>query len=367
MNILMVVKNLRVSNGVSSYVMNYYRELIKTEGINIDFLIVSDAGSIYYDEILNNGNKIFFMPKLKRIYKCYKYLNDLFRNSDYDILHSNVLNSNAIIAFLAQKNKIPVRIIHSHATQNGDNWIKKIINWPFFFISQKCSNVRFACSKKAGDNTFGKKDYYLIYNSIDCEKFKFSEVYRKQIRNKYNIDENTLLLGTVARITKQKNPYFMIDILENLNKKNENFVFWWLGNGDLDDEVKAYANSKNLANKIEFFGATNDIYKYYSALDVFLLPSFYEGLPVVGIEAQINGLPCLFSKSISEEVKLNKNVSFLNINNSDIWCDNILNKESYEHIRVIHDDVIKKYNIDNSANDLKEIYVQICNKFRKEI
>lgn len=366
MNILMVVKNLRLSNGVSSYVMNYYRKLIKCDDINIDFLVVSDVGSSYYDEIYNNGSKIFFMPKLKNIYKCYKYLEEIFSNNKYDVLHSNVLNSDAIIAIVAKKYDVPVRILHSHATQNGDRFWKKIINWPFFQIAKKCSNVFFACSKKAGDNLFKKSDYHLIYNSIDYEKFKYSEEFRKQIRKENNVEQGTLVLGTIARITKQKNPFFIVDIIEMLKKQNVNFVFWWLGNGDLDDEIKMYANSKNVADKIKFFGATDDIYKYYSALDMFLLPSFYEGLPVVGIEAQINGLLCMFSTNISEEVKLNNNVFFLNINNPSIWYDNILSKECYEHINVRYDD-IKKYNIDDSAEDLKKIYIQLCNKYRKEM
>ena len=182
MKILYVVKNMRVSNGVASYIMNYYRRIIKKRNVSIDFLIVSDVGSPYYDEIHKNGSNIYIMPSFKEPIRMLKFLNNIFKNNHYDVLHSNVFNSNFLIAYIAKKNGVPVRILHSHATKNGDNLLKIIRNKPFQFMSIYFSNYLFACSEMAGKQIYKTKKFYVINNAIDLEKFKFSNDLRNEIR-----------------------------------------------------------------------------------------------------------------------------------------------------------------------------------------
>ena len=173
MKVLYVVKNLRLANGVASYIMNYYRKLRK-ENVRMDFLIISDVPSSYYDEIKEDGNNIYILPSYKKnICKVYSYLNNLLKTEKYDIVHCNTVNSGSLVLKLAKKNNIPVRILHSHATQNGDKISKRIIGTFFKIIAIKNANVYFACSKYAGTSLFKNKKFTVIPNAINIDKFSF--------------------------------------------------------------------------------------------------------------------------------------------------------------------------------------------------
>lgn len=363
MKILYVVKNMRISNGVSSYVMNYYRELIKKENVKIDFLIVSDVGSPYYEEIKNNGSNIYIMPSFKHFFKMIKFLKNIFKNNNYDILHSNVFNSNFPIAYMAKKYNVPVRILHSHATSNGDNWFKIIRNKPFQFLSIYYSNYLFACSNLAGKNIYKKKEYYVVNNAIDLKKFEFDKEIRNNIRKKENIDDSRFILSTVGRITEQKNPVFILNIIKKISDFNSDFVFWWFGNGNLDNEIKNKAVEMGIDNNIKFFGAVNDVYNYYNAMDLFILPSLYEGLPVVGIEAQANGVPVIFADTITKEVKMNETVEFISILSIEEWVTSIKKKlnEDFSH-NCNSKKLNENYDIKKLSNKLLLKYEELIKK-----
>ena len=356
MKVLFVVKNLRLSNGVSSFIMNYYRELIKKKDMSFDFLIVSDVGSPYYDEIRKNGGNIFIMPSLKHPIKLINYLKNLFKNNKYDVLHSNVFNSCFPIAYYAKKYGVKVRILHSHATSNGDSLIKRIRNYPFQLLGLKYSNYYFACSKLAGEKIFKKKNFFVVNNAIDLSKFKYSEKTRIKIRKDNNIHEDTIVIGMVGRITIQKNPYFILKIVEELKKQNKNFILWWFGTGDMDKEIINYAKRMKLDDKIIFWGSQNNIQNYYNAMDCFILPSFYEGLPVVGIEAQSMGLKCYFSNKITNEVSLNKYTEFLSIDDSNLWADRIKECTSIERNEILKNSKLSNYSIESLSKVLYNEY-----------
>lgn len=360
MKILYVVKNMRISNGVASYIMNYYRRIIKKKNVSIDFLIVSDVGSPYYDEIHKHGSNIYIMPSFKEPIRMFKFLNKIFKDNHYDILHSNVFNSNFLIAYIAKKNGVPVRILHSHATKNGDNLLKIIRNKPFQFMSIYFSNYLFACSEMAGKQIYKTKKFYVINNAIDLEKFKFSNDLRNEIRGENKIEKDELIISTVGRLTIQKNPYFILEIISILSKQNIKFQFWWFGNGDLDNKIKNKANEMELNDYIKFFGSIDDVYKYYNAMDIFILPSLYEGLPIVGIEAQANGLRCIFSDNITDETKLYEKTLFLPIESAEVWCNTIIRcindcNHNIDDYTLLHE----KYDISKLSDSLYKKYVEL--------
>lgn len=361
MKILYVVKNLRVSNGVSSFVMNYYRQLIKKENINIDFLVISDVESPYYEEIRNNGGKIFVMPSFSKPWRIIKFMKHIFQDKSYDIVHSNVFNSGCIVAYYAKRYNVPVRILHSHATTNGDNIVKRIRNKPFQFFSIKFSNYLFACSKMAGKNIYGKKNYYVINNAIDLKKYEFDNNKRNEIRKEIiDHDEEKCIVATVGRLTMQKNPYFILDIIDLLKKEKFNFEFWWFGSGNLDEKIKRSARDRGIEEKIRFFGSVNDLDKYYSAMDIFILPSFYEGLPVVGVEAQVNGLKCIFSDRITDEIIISKHAKMMQIDDASIWKKQIIdNCQHNNRNEMIGSIDTKDYDIKKLGDKLYELYVKI--------
>lgn len=365
MKVLFVVKNMRLSNGVSSYVMNYYRQLVN-DTFHYDFLVVNDVGSPYYDEIEKTGGKVFLMPSYKKeAHKIISFLKVVFTQNQYDVIHCNVMNSGSLILLMAKLYGIKVRILHSHATQTGDTTWKKLRNKLFCSVTLKCANTYFACSHLAGDYLFGNNNYFTISNAIEIERFKFSQENRSKIRTSLKIGKCKVIM-TVGRFTHQKNPFFIVDIVKHYSIQYKDFVFWWFGNGELEENVKAYAASQGVVDKITFWGACTDVDKYYSAADVFILPSLYEGLPVVGIEAQIAALPVVFSDSISEEAQISDSVRFISIKDPNVWIstiEDVFNTNRLENEKTVkHSD----WNITEQAEKLAVIYDELLERERKK-
>lgn len=365
MKVLYVVKNMRLSNGVASYAMNYYRKL-KNHIDQFDFLIISDVGSPYYDEILSNGNHVFFLPSYKKeLHKIRPFLSKLFDENKYDILHCHVVNSGSLILMEAQEHRIPVRILHSHATKTGDKKRKEIRNILFSKLSQKYANQYFSCSRLAGDYLFGNKPYTVINNAVDIEKYGFKEETRTKIRTTMKC-KNKIIVGTVGRMTIQKNPYFIINIIKALQNKISNFEFWWFGDGGLEEKIKLYAAQLGVLEKIVFFGACKNVHEFYSAMDVFILPSKYEGLPLVGIEAQVSGLQSIFSDKITTEVVIGEGAVFLPIEKSDKWAQDIIKYSTFDRVRNINSLKIESYQIEKQSQVLLEKYQAILKSYKSD-
>lgn len=365
MKILFVVKNMRLSNGVASYAMNYYRKLNGSD-IQFDFLIISDVGSPYYSEIEESGNKVFFMPSYKKEpFKIIPYLNRLFTNNKYDVVHCNVMNSGSVILKIAKIHKVPVRILHSHATQTGDKKWKELRNKLFCAVSLKNANTYFSCSHLAGDYLFGKDNYYLIPNAIDVDKYSYDQQKRNFLREE-EYCEKKLIVTTVGRFTRQKNPIFIVDIVDELSKMGIEFTFWWFGNGELEPEVHKYAHEKGVDKYIKFWGANPKVMDYYSAADIFILPSLYEGLPVVGIEAQVAALPVLLADTITTETKISDSVRFLPIASAKLWAKYIAELRDCNRETIAKNLNLSEYKIENQAKKLKNLYSDLLMKYKLE-
>ena len=363
MKILYVVKNMRLANGVASYVMNYYRKLRNVPNIKMDFLIVSDVPSPYYDEIKGDGNNVYILPSYKKnLFKVIKFLKDLFNSEEYDVIHCNTVNSSSLILKIAKNYNIPVRILHSHATKNGDNLLKRLVGSFFKKIAIKNANSYFACSKYAGDSMFKEREYTIIHNAVDISKFEFNKKIRENIRKNAKVSNDSLIVMTVGRITKQKNPFFIVDIIEKIVKKEDKVIFWWFGSGDLDDKIKEYINKKSLNNKVKLFGSISNVSDYYSAADIFILPSLFEGLPVVGIEAQISGMLALFSDKITHEVKISKNCYFINIEAAELWAKMIFRFRNYDRDKNIKSIRKKEYDINFQYKNLLNKYKELLER-----
>ena len=362
MKILFVVKNMRLSNGVASYAMNYYRKLNGSD-IQFDFLIISDVGSPYYSEIEESGNKVFFMPSYKKEpFKIIPYLNRLFTDNKYDVVHCNVMNSGSVILKIAKIHKVPVRILHSHATQTGDKKWKELRNKFFCAVSLKNANTYFSCSHLAGDYLFGKDNYYLIPNAIDIDKYSYDQQKRKLLREEERC-EKKLVVTTVGRFTRQKNPMFIVDIVDELSKMGIEVAFWWFGNGELEPEVHKYAGEKGVDKYIKFWGANPKVMDYYSAADIFILPSLYEGLPVVGIEAQVAALPVLLADTITTETQISDSVRFLPITDAKLWAENIAELRNCNRETIAKSLNLSEYKIENQAEKLKNLYSDLLRKY----
>lgn len=299
--VLHVLNNLGYG-GAETFVMNVYRHVERSK-VQFDFLIRSNQNGPMLQEIESLGGQVIELPPFPgKALSNYRALDKFLKvhADEYEAMH---VHANALIYVkplqLAKKYGIPCRIIHSHSTGSRFKMLhmantKRVSHW---------ATHRFACSSLAGEWMFPDEDYEFVPNGIDLEKFAFSETDRRGIRRQYDI-ENSFVVGHVGRFVPQKNHPFIVEVFEALHKKSPNAVLLLVGDGENLDSIKTLVKSKGLSESVVFVGAVENVEKYYSAMDCFLFPSVCEGLGIVLVEAQANGLPCLVSEAVTQEVNL---------------------------------------------------------------
>ena len=268
--------------GVESVVMNYYKNIDRNR-IQFHFLCDEDSTDIPYEEIEKLGGKVIVIPPYQKLFKYQKELYRIFKENNYKIIHSHI---NALSVFplrIAKKEGVPIRIAHSHSTSNKKEWKKNILKMILRPFSKLYANNYFACTEYAGKWLFGKKvverkELNVINNAIDLKKFEFNENTREDLRKELGIKEDVLVIGHVGRFMKQKNHEFLIDVFEKAIKQDDNIYLILVGQGPLEDKIKEMAKEKGIEDKILFLGQRNDVNKLYQAMDIFVLPSLYEGL-----------------------------------------------------------------------------------------
>ena len=350
-----------VGGGVESVIMNYYRHLDHSK-VQFDFICDEDSTRIPYDEIKKLGGRVFLVPKYQNLPKYLKALEKLFKENKYRIVHTNINTLSVFPLYAAKKAKVPIRISHSHSTSNPKerkrNLIKNILR-PF---SKRYATDYFACSELAGRYLFGNKAFdqgevKIIHNAIDIEKFKFDEVARKKLRKEFGINDSTVVIGHVGRFVQQKNHTFLVDVFKEYHKKNPDSKLLLVGSGPLEDEIKKKVEKLGLKDFVLFLGQRDDINKLYSAMDVFCLPSLYEGLGVVGIEAQVAGLPCMFSDKIPDDIKITDSIRFIKLTDKlKIWGDEIVKVVIDKRSSTVSNRCTKNYNIEEAVTFLKIEY-----------
>lgn len=271
-----------MDGGVESVVMNYYRNIDKSK-VQFHFICDEDSTDIPYDEIEKLGGKVIVVPPYQKLFKYQKELYKIFKENNYKIVHSHI---NALSVFplrIAKKAGVPIRIAHSHSTSNKKEWKKNIVKNILRPFSKVYANKFFACTKHAGEWLFGKKiierkELNVINNAIDLKKFEFNEKIREDLRKEFGIKEDTIVMGHIGRFMKQKNHDFLIDVFNELIKKDENSILILIGQGPLLNDMKQKVRDLKIEDKVKFIGQVTDVEKYYNIMDVFLFPSIYEGL-----------------------------------------------------------------------------------------
>lgn len=355
--ILEVLPCLTQSNGVAAYISNYFKFAKNKEKFDIYFLVFAKSICDRHDEILKNGGKIIEMYPSKNIFQYIQKLKKLFKEGSFDIIHCHAPNFGAIVMPIAKKYGIKVRITHSHVNKSGETFIKNIRNYVMSLVCVYFSNYYFACSTSAAEMLFKNKEYIVINNAIDLEKFKFSNKKRKELRKKLNID-NKFVIGEFGRLCSQKNQFFILKIFNEYLNKNQNSILLLAGDGPLETSLKMKVEEMGLSNKVIFLGSVNNIYDYYNVLDFFVLPSTYEGLGIVLIEAQANGLHCLASnKVIPPEAKVSKLLEFVSLDKSPKeWSNKIIECERVNIIKEIEEN---GFDIKQESNKLFELYLNL--------
>ncbi len=347
-----------LGGGVESVVMNYYRHIDRSK-IQFNFICDEDSTNIPYEEIEKLGGKVILIPPYQKIFKYHKKLKKILKEGNYKIVHSHINTLSVFSLFAAKCAGVPVRIAHSHSTTNKKEKKKNLVKQILRPFSKVFATDYMACTEHAGRWLFGNKEYdngnvYLLNNAIDLDKFKYDEKLRKEKRKELNIKEDTLVIGHVGRFVEQKNHRFLIDIFNEVHKQNKNSVLLLIGQGPLMDEMKQKVDSLGISDSVKFLGQRKDVSELYNAMDLFLFPSLYEGLGMVLIEAQANGLPCIASTEVPKIADISNNVQFYNLNDSiDIWLKN----SDIKRFKFIRKNCI--YDIKKEAEKLEKYYAKI--------
>ena len=346
--------------GLETMLMNYYRN-IDREKIQFDFLTHRPYRSDYDDEIESLGGHVYYAPRLypKNYPAYFKYMEKFYKeHPEYKIVHSHIDSMSYLPLLAAKKAGVSVRIAHSHNT-SIDKDFKYILKQYFRFRINSVTTNRLACGQEAGQFLFGRnKDFKVVPNAVEAEKFYFNPSIREKKRKELNLTDE-FVIGHVGRISYQKNHKFLVEIFNEIQKKEPNSCLLLIGVGEKEEEVKAQVKKLGLDSKVKFLGNRSDVYEIYQAMDVFLLPSLFEGIPVVGVEAQFADLPCVFSDKVPSEVKFNEKTIFEKLSNSAIeWADSIL--QFRKCARNKDKSLIENsdYNIENAHHILTDYYLQ---------
>ncbi|NMV55573.1 glycosyltransferase family 1 protein, partial [Lactobacillus reuteri] len=309
------MKNIKVmhfvsglgNDGVTQVIKNYTSRL--NQHYNIDNIIVyqHQATRVKIKELQEIGDRLYEIPyksdhPIANLRETYR----IIKNEKPDIVHAHM----SLLCFyplsIAYLLGVKVRIAHAHIAQDNVNLHLATLFKKLNFIF---ANRYIACGEAAGKYMFANKNYDILYNAIDQEKFKFNMKNRKQIRRDLGISEDTILLGNIGRLTEQKNQIFLIKMFKSFQKKHNDSQLILIGEGELREKLELEKKKLCLQKKIRIINGTNHPEYYYSACDFFLLPSLYEGLPVSAIEAQASGVNTILSDSIDKSVNYN-NASF---------------------------------------------------------
>lgn len=347
--------------GVESFIINYCKELCGK--IDFDFLTYN-VKPAYFDTIKSMGANVYTVTgKRENLFKNRKQLKQFFdkRGKDYDVIWLNLCELSSIEPLIfAKKSGIKKRIVHSHNTQNMSSRLASLLHKFNKKQIAKYATDFWACSKEAGDFFFSDvpvKKVVIINNAVNVEKFKYNSEQRKKYREMLDMS-NRLVIGHVGRMHRQKNPFFVLDIFAKILTLQANAVLLWVGTGELFSDIKKKAIELGIDKSIIFAGARKDVNDLMQSMDVFLLPSLYEGFPVVLVEAQASGLPCLVSNTVTEQVKILESCRMLDLKDgADLWAESAINVGSMSVRRQEEWEKVQKAGYDIKQEAEKLVYL----------
>lgn len=316
------------SGGKKNLVMEYYRNIDKSK-IQFDFFCDTDSNAIPQDEIERLGGRVYQIAPYQNIFKNMSQMRTICKKNKYRIMHSYNGTMNLFSMFVGWQCGIPIRISESismaHSTDKKT--ILKNILKPFskLFATNFVANGE-ACGRwQFGNKLFDEGKGRVFKTVINTDENKYDEKLRNKTRKEYGIEDN-IVIGHIGRLTEQKNTLFIIDIFYALSKKEPKAKLLVIGDGNLREAMLAKINEYGIEDKVLYLGRREDIPQFYNAMDCFLLPSLYEGLPVVGVEAENCGLPVFFSTEIPEESSACDDLGvFISLEKTpDEWADVIL-------------------------------------------
>lgn len=308
--------------GLETMLMNYYRSIDRTK-VQFDFLTHRDFEADYDAEILALGGRIYHLPPLNPFSRGYLAALDRFfaEHREYRIVHCHLDCMSAIPLKAAKKHGVPVRIAHAHNSNQAKDK-KYLLKLLYKRMIPGAATNLFACSVEAGRWMFKRDDFHVLNNAIDAGQYAFDPEVRRACRRELGISEGALVIGHVGRFDPQKNHSFLLDVFSKIPGEPRLLL---VGDGILRPAAEQQAEALGIRDRIIFAGVRSDVAKLLQAMDVFLFPSLFEGLPVSIIEAQAAGLPCLISDKVPIECKKTELVTQLPLDASpEAWSEAVL-------------------------------------------
>ncbi len=352
--------------GAEAMLMNYYRNIDRAR-VQFDFLLTAQKRCLFEDEIESLGGRVFRVPLL-RMSNPLPYINGVkqfFReHHEYKIVHSHTSSKSAVPLWIAKKCGVPARIAHSHnnKSENGfGGMVRNLLKLPLRYVATDF----FACGEAAAKWLYGVEMWKIgkvknLANAIPVESFSYDVLQRNLVRDELMIAEDSLVLGMIARFSGQKNHLFALDLVRALKERGINLKLLLVGDGDMRNVIQDKVKELEIEKEVMMTGVVDDVCKYLQAIDVVLMPSFNEGLPVSLVEAQANGLPCVVSDRVPREADVTGNVEFLPLE-VETWVFFLVSKIKEGVGRDV--DAAKKvrnagYDIKVASKDLEEWYVK---------
>lgn len=349
--------------GIESRMLDVLKKIDKSK-YQLDFLILTEINNTLIEEIKCNGGNVYRIPPFspKTIASHYKEMKDVVNKGNYDIIHCHSSSTGFLLLRYAKIKGVKGRILHSRTSSfKGSSMI------PLRILMQKLSihysNKYLAVSRVAGNWFFGYKDFTVIPNSIELDKYLYDIKSREKIRNEYNISDE-FVFGHVGRGTYAKNHRFLFSIFKEILNEYPKSKLMLVGVGESDLNLVKHAKDLNIIDKIIFCGFQSDVSKFYSGMDALIFPSFYEGMPGTLIEAQTSGLKCYCSDSITNEVSLTENIKFISLEKSaKSWAEEILLSLREIDRKSCKEEIAGKgYSLERTVAIFEEIYTSITSE-----
>lgn len=345
-------------NGITNVIINILTAIDRSK-IEIGYVAINIPDESIQQVLKNLDVKLYILSRkisssIPYIYRLASILNK------YDIVHVHGNSATMSLEMIAAKlGHVPLRVSHLHSSSCSMKLIDRLFR-PIFY---SLCNVRFACSKKAGDWMYRNRDFILVNNGIDTEKFRYDENDRKQIREQLKIKDN-IVIGHVGNFDYAKNHPFIFEVFKELHSLNTKFRLMLVGGGDKYEEYILLTKELGIYDKVIFTGNVNNPNKFMSSMDLIIMPSLFEGFPLTLLEEQANGLSCIVSDVITKEVNISGNVHFLSLSQpAKQWASYINNELSISNDRIsLSNESISSinssgYSINILANKLLQYYI----------
>lgn len=362
--VLQILPGGPIWGGIENFVMNYYRSLDRNR-IQFDFLVHYKEKGHYDKEIEELGGRIYYFSA-REDKKIFSYIRDLShffqQHPEYKIIHGHMPGFAPIYFMVAQKNGVPIRISHSHVTATeptAKGWILNLIIHMIKYVS----NCHWACSKRAGKYMYGQyKNFLVIPNAISIERFHFDEKIRDEMRHYLQLEEK-FVVGNVGRFCPQKNQLFLLEVFAELRKLYSEAFLLLIGEGEMRKSISQKVLEIGIEDSVMILDNQNNIEDYYQVMDVLVMPSLFEGLPVTMVEAQACGVPCVVSSSVTDEAAMSNMVKYVSLSDGFYeWCEAIISFKNVD--RTLGVQMIKKngYEIHEAAEKLALYYEELMRK-----